>query len=111
VSGYEPRCDVYGRVKIVDVYELYPNAHSLSAIDDKGAPASRGTAAPDRSSSDGGYSIGRSHGNRATVSAATCRNFNPGSNVTDMSDIQYEKHSLQSISTDLGIIIDVKAFI
>jgi hypothetical protein len=47
-------------------------------------------------------------GDCAKVSAATLRSFDPGSNVTDVSDSQLEKHFLQSTSTDLGTIIDVK---
>jgi hypothetical protein len=98
-------------VKIGDVYELYLNAQSSSAIDNKGFPMSRGTADQDRSSSDGGYLIGRRRSDHAKVFVATSHSFNPGSNVTDASDSKAEKHPLQSTSTDFGTIIDAKAFI
>jgi hypothetical protein len=91
VSDYQPRCDVYGCVKIGDVYELYSKAHSSSVMDNKGVPVSRGTAAPDRSSSDGGDSIGHRRGDRAKVLAAPSHGFDPGSNVTDVSDWQSRK--------------------
>jgi hypothetical protein len=58
--------------------------------------------------SDDGYSIGSRRGDPAKVFGATSHSFDRDSNVTDVSDVQFEKHHLQSTSTDAGIMMAVK---
>jgi hypothetical protein len=65
---------------------LSQNGHSSSAIDEEGARAPDKTAIRDRSSSDGGYSIGCKTGDRTKESAATSRSFEFDSNVIDVSE-------------------------
>jgi hypothetical protein len=87
---------------VFDVYGFCPNDYSSSAIDEEGAPALRETTIRDWLDSDGGYSIGCRRGDRLKQSAATSRNFEFDSNVTDVSDLQLEKQELHSTSTDDG---------
>jgi hypothetical protein len=58
---------------------------------------------------DGGYSIGHRRGDRAKESAATSPSFEDDSNQTALSDLQSVKHNVQSTSTDVGRIIDIKS--
>jgi hypothetical protein len=87
---------------VFNVSGYCPNDYSSSAIDEKDVPALRETIVRDCSESDGGYSIGWRSGDRSKQSAATSRSFEWNSNVTDVSDMQEEKHVLHSTSTDAG---------
>jgi hypothetical protein len=78
----------------VDVYGFCQNSHSSSVIAEE--------SVRDHSDSDGGYSIGRRRGDRTKVSAATSRSFDQDPNLTDASDLQFEKQDLQRASTDEG---------
>jgi hypothetical protein len=103
VSGYRPEAVIMIECGFVfDVYEFRPTDYSSSAIDEEGASALRETASRYCSESDGGYSIGWRSGDRSKQSAATSRSFEWNSNVTDVSDMQEEKHVLHSTSTDAG---------
>jgi hypothetical protein len=42
-TSVSARCDVFGRMKILDVYESRSSSHSSSAIEDEGGRAPRET--------------------------------------------------------------------